>query len=122
MCDTYEPNRFASLVKCKCPRCQSGKMFIYPGYNLNKFTRMFDDCPVCGFHFEIEPGYFWGAMYVSYAITVAMMIGVGGAILLLSKGTADFWTYIIPIISSFLIASPYTYRYAIRKEEIIGII
>jgi hypothetical protein len=25
-------------------------------------------CPVCGHHFEREPGFFQGAMYVSYAL------------------------------------------------------
>ena len=73
---------------------------------------MFDDCPVCGLHFEIEPGFFWGAMYVSYAMTVAMMITVGAAVLLISSGQADFWGYIIPIFSCMFFAVPFTYRYA----------
>jgi len=32
---------------------------------------MNEDCPVCGLHFEREPGYFTGAMYVSYALGIA---------------------------------------------------
>ena len=32
---------------------------------------MHEDCPHCGYHFEKEPGFFVGAMYVSYALTLA---------------------------------------------------
>jgi hypothetical protein len=31
---------------------------------------MFDHCPVCGLQFEREQGYFLGAMYVSYLISI----------------------------------------------------
>ena len=38
---------------------------------------MHQDCPHCGFHFEIEPGFFWGAMYISYAFSVAVSVALG---------------------------------------------
>jgi hypothetical protein len=87
-------------------------MFLHPAWKLNKFTEMETHCPVCDLQFEIEPGFFWGAMYVSYALTVAMMLIIGGAVLLLTNGRAGFWTYIIPIIGTLIICSPLTYRYA----------
>lgn len=31
---------------------------------------MLETCPACGLRFEREPGYFVGAMYVSYALAV----------------------------------------------------
>jgi hypothetical protein len=34
---------------------------------------MNDDCPVCGLHFEREQGYFLGAMYLSYALSVPIL-------------------------------------------------
>lgn len=34
---------------------------------------MNDDCPVCGLHFEREPGYFLGAMYFSYVLSLVIM-------------------------------------------------
>ncbi len=66
------------MFQGKCPRCQSGKIFKSSAVNLRKFTDMNADCPVCGLHFEIEPGFFWGAMYVSYTITTGMMLVLGG--------------------------------------------
>jgi uncharacterized protein (DUF983 family) len=76
-----------------------------------KFMQMFPDCPVCGLHFEIEPGFFWGAMYISYGITTAIMIILGLAVLIIGKDP-DFWVYISVIIPAFIIASPFTYRYS----------
>jgi hypothetical protein len=37
---------------------------------------MADECAVCGLRFEREPGYFTGAMYVSYVIALPIFIGV----------------------------------------------
>lgn len=34
---------------------------------------MNDPCPVCGLIFEREPGYFFGAMYVSYGMAVVIL-------------------------------------------------
>ncbi|MCF8426160.1 MAG: DUF983 domain-containing protein [Bacteroidia bacterium] len=112
MCDKYEPNKGLSIAKGKCPQCQSGKMFNYPFYNLKRFMDMDATCKVCGLKYEIEPGFFWGAMYVSYALTVGLMLVLGGFILWVSNGKADFWGYVIPIISALLASSPLTYRYA----------
>lgn len=64
-----------SVVKGKCPRCNEGNLFI----NKNRYTaknigKMPDNCPVCGQDFKIEDGFYLGATYVSYAITVALMV------------------------------------------------
>ncbi|MFY8020107.1 MAG: DUF983 domain-containing protein [Bacteroidia bacterium] len=112
MCDLYEPSKGLSIMKAKCPQCQSGKMFTHSAFNLSKFTSMNETCPVCKLKFEIEPGFFWGAMYVSYALTVGLMLVLGGAILFFSSGKAGFYTYIIPIISALILSSPVTYRYS----------
>lgn len=34
---------------------------------------MNDKCPTCGLTFEREPGYFLGAMYISYGMSVGVM-------------------------------------------------
>ena len=40
------------------------------------FMAMRDACPVCGHCFTREPGFFQGAMFVSYAVGVAELIVV----------------------------------------------
>jgi hypothetical protein len=59
----------------RCPRCRKGKIFK-PGsaYNLKHNLDMPEKCPVCGQATEIEPGFYYGTGYVSYALTVAMTV------------------------------------------------
>ena len=58
----------------KCPRCHKGKVFKYPTYKLNKLVDMDAECAHCHLKYEPEPGYFYGAMYVSYAMTSGIFI------------------------------------------------
>jgi hypothetical protein len=55
-----------ALVRQRCPRCRQGRMFR--GFTMN------DPCPVCGLIFQREEGYFLGAMYVSYVLSVALLV------------------------------------------------
>lgn len=110
MSEKYVPSKTLAVLKCKCPQCQSGDMFVYPTYNLKRFYDMYRSCSVCGLEYEIEPGFFWGAMYVSYALTVIMMLVIGAIVFFITKHSSEFWDYIIPIISAVLLTSPYTYR------------
>jgi uncharacterized protein (DUF983 family) len=112
MCNKYEPSKGLAIFKAKCPQCQSGKMYKKSAFKLNGFTEMFDKCSVCGLTFEIEPGFFWGAMYVSYGITTGMMLIVGALVFILSNHHAGFWGYIIPIFLAMFSSIPFTYRYS----------
>ena len=68
-------------------------------------------CEVCGLEFEIEPGFFWGAMYVSYAISVATAITSAVALYILLNDP-DTWVYITTIVSIIVLLSPFSYRYS----------
>lgn len=81
--DRSRPSTFASILRQLCPRCRSEKIFrssLYWG-----FPKMNDRCPACGLHFDREPGYFLGAMYVSYGLGLAM-IAVFGVLLWMLTG------------------------------------
>ncbi len=64
-----------SIVKGKCPNCKKGKIFGVKG-NLLLFQipQINDRCENCNFKFEREPGFFFGAMFVSYGLAVAQFI------------------------------------------------
>jgi len=62
---------FSSAFKLKCAKCRKGRMFV-PVQKFNDWFKMNDHCPKCGTHLYMEPGFYWGAMYVSYAISSAM--------------------------------------------------
>jgi uncharacterized protein (DUF983 family) len=71
--------RLAALARGLCPRCGSGRIFR------GRFA-MHPVCPVCALRFEREPGYFTGAMYVSYVLAVPVLAACTGVVYLLAPG------------------------------------
>lgn len=99
-----------ALLKGKCPRCRKGDMFPYSALSLTKFMKMNEDCPVCGLHFEREPGFFVGAMYVNYAFSVAIFIAVGAT--LFTLGDFEFYVYLLTITAIVVLLLPFLFRYS----------
>ena len=60
----------------RCPRCRKGMMFKdanpYKSLRLSHIFLMHENCPVCNQKFDLEPGFWYGTGYVSYALTVAI--------------------------------------------------
>lgn len=69
-------NRFAAFLQGKCPRCQTGQVFSSSLFSPN-FRQVNETCPHCKVKFQSEPGFFWGAMYFSYALVVGLSIVMG---------------------------------------------
>jgi len=111
MSEGFSKTKFNAMLHEKCPQCQTGKMFKYKPFDILKFTEMNNDCPVCSLHFEIEPGFFWGAMYVSYALTTGMMLFLATLVYFIFSGP-EFWVYITIIATSIVLSSPFVYRYS----------
>jgi uncharacterized protein (DUF983 family) len=65
------PATVGDILRQRCPRCRTGSIFRYSIFR--GFPKMHDRCPVCDLKFEREPGYFLGAMYVSYALGVMIV-------------------------------------------------
>jgi uncharacterized protein (DUF983 family) len=66
---------FQSIIGQRCPRCRKGRLFLVRNpYRLKHLQSMPAECPVCGQDFVIEPGFFFGASYVSYALMVGWLI------------------------------------------------
>jgi uncharacterized protein (DUF983 family) len=64
-----------SILKGKCPKCHNGNFFKHSfTFNPSKITQLHDNCPNCGLKYMLEPSFFYGAMYVNYALTVALSI------------------------------------------------
>lgn len=107
---TIVPSAINAACHAKCPKCRTGSMFANGMYSL-KGQKMHKDCPHCGFHFEIEPGYFYVAMFVSYALNVALLITLGIALSVLT-GSENPWLYIVVLLSMAVIVSPINFRYS----------
>ena len=109
--NNFVANKGAAMLQCKCPRCQSGNLFVTKATDLGSFMKMHETCPNCNLRFEIEPGFFWGAMYVSYALTSGLMLVTLG-ILWLGFHDPEFWIYVVSIIGVVLITLPWVFRYS----------
>ena len=60
------------ILAQRCPRCRLGTMFRYSIFR--GWPRMHERCPVCGLLFAREPGYFLGAMYISYILGLGIIV------------------------------------------------
>ena len=64
---------FKAMWNYKCPRCRKGDLFKKP-FNISKPLDMNYSCSNCGKLFEPEPGYYFGAMFISYIFTAFFCI------------------------------------------------
>ena len=69
------------------------------------------ECPHCDLQFEIEPGFYYGAMYLTYAFTVALMTGVGIFYYLIFK-EIRVWYVVITLTLIVVGSLPVLFRYS----------
>jgi uncharacterized protein (DUF983 family) len=104
------PSAFNAALHAKCPKCRQGNMFANNMYGFAG-QKMNTTCPDCGFTFEVEPGYFYVAMLLSYAMNVAELVtfAVGTYIL---TGSESPWLYVSVLLGMAFILSPFNFRYS----------
>ena len=98
-----------AMLHAKCPRCRRGNMFGGKVYSLSS-NKININCPHCGMHFEIEPGYFYAAMYVSYALNVGASFTIALLTYLFTHNTRSPWLYTGVIIGGCFLLSPVIFR------------
>ncbi len=59
------PFSFKAMWNNKCPRCRQGDLFVSP-MRLKNPIDMPEKCAHCGQRLEPEPGFYYGAMFISY--------------------------------------------------------
>jgi uncharacterized protein (DUF983 family) len=107
---TMEVSEFKAALQAKCPKCRKGNMFANSMYSF-KSQKMNETCPHCGFKFEREPGYFYVAMFISYAFNVAEMVTIAVGTYILT-GSHNPWLYTAILLSVTFILSPFNFRYS----------
>lgn len=58
----------------RCPRCREGKLFLKKSAYSKNAMQMHERCPVCQQPTEIEVGFYYGTGYVSYALSIAVLV------------------------------------------------
>ncbi|MDM8173328.1 MULTISPECIES: DUF983 domain-containing protein [Olivibacter] len=109
--NSKEISEWSAALEAKCPRCRTGAMFTGKAYGL-KIQKMNENCPHCGLKFEREPGYFYVAMFVSYAMNVAELIAACVGTYLLTGNLESPWLYLGAALAAALLLSPLNYRYS----------
>lgn len=101
-------SRLNSIVRMKCPRCQEGDFFVSHPYDLKNAGEMHEHCPSCGLKYSKEPGFYYGAMYVNYALGVALFVTLWVSFNLFFPNVSTGWQIGI-IIFFTVILTPYLY-------------
>lgn len=103
-------SKWVAIFKHKCPRCHEGNLYTFknPYTNLTKISDMPTNCPVCNQNYTPETGFYFGAAYVSYALTVAF--GVALLVASFVFGVREFKTFMWIIGIGLVILAPLTLR------------
>jgi uncharacterized protein (DUF983 family) len=98
-----------SIVTGKCPRCQEESMYkIRNSYILTRVFDMHERCSHCKLKYKIEPSFFFGAMFVSYALGVGL--GIITFLIAYYGFHANLKTCFVSIIVSLIVFMPIIMR------------
>ena len=101
-------SKIYSIINNKCPKCNEGHFFKDNNIlHLKNLLKMHKYCPKCGFKYEIEPAFYYGAMYVSYGLTVGAAIVTFIIMWLIGL---DLLTIFIGIFVMLILFTPLTLR------------
>jgi uncharacterized protein (DUF983 family) len=97
-------SKLNSILTGSCPKCQNESMYLDKNpLHLSKVLKMNENCSHCGLKYQIEPSFFYGAMYVSYGLNVAVGIAAFIVSFVFFKTTIEqsFLTIVISLIVLF---------------------
>jgi len=102
-------SKLYSILTGTCPKCQNESMYLDKNpLHFNKILKMNENCSHCGLHYQIEPSFFYGAMYVSYGLNVA--IGIAAFIISFVFFDSNLKVAFIAIIVSLILSFPFVLR------------
>ena len=101
-------SKLYSILTGSCPRCHQESMYVDKNpLHLTNLLKMNEKCSHCGLKYQIEPSFFYGAMYVSYGLNVALGIL---AFIITFQFSRSMITAFIVIIATLLVFFPFVMR------------
>jgi len=98
-----------SILTGSCPKCHHESMYKSSNpYLLPQLFKMHERCSHCGTKYKIEPSFFYGSMYVSYAVGIAFALAAF-VISYLIIGT-DLKTSFVSIVVTLVLFLPVIIR------------
>ena len=104
-------SKLYSVLFNKCPRCHEGNFM--EENNIFKFKmafKMHKKCSKCNLKYMMEPSFYYGAMYVTYALTVGVSIITFIIATLIFK--LSLLESFIPIVIVLILTAPFSLRFS----------
>ncbi len=98
----------------KCPACHKGNLWVDMNpYHLRNLGEMHSSCPHCKRDLRVEPGFYFGAAFVSYAMMVLIDILLAIAFYLITGSLFDqAIAFITTVIAFTLLIATVIFRYS----------
>ena len=81
-------NIVSSVFKYKCPKCRKGDLYKKP-FRFSDPLDMNESCTVCGQKTMPEPGFYYGAMFLSYIATGFLYLFIIGFCIMVLKWSVN---------------------------------
>jgi hypothetical protein len=105
-----ESKIYAMITGC-CPICHEESMYLDANpFNIMKIYAMHEKCSHCKLVYQIEPSFFFGAMFVSYGLGV--LIGIFTFLLSYFVFHADLKTSFIAIVVALILCNTLIMRWS----------
>ena len=104
-------SKLYSILTGSCPKCHEESMYLNKNpYNLMEIYKMHEKCNHCNTRYKIEPSFFYGAMYVSYAVGIAFAVAAFVISYIFLSSTLK--TAFIAIVVTLVVLMPINMRLA----------
>ena len=111
------------MLTHSCPVCRKSSIYKNPAvYTFVQMGAMHAECPVCKANLIPETGFYFGAAYVSWALTVALWVSVLVALKVFdAMGLLEFGflTHPVTFLSSGIVATLLVFPYLFRLSRSI---
>lgn len=102
-------DKLYSIIYGTCPKCHEESMYTNKNpYALKDLMKMHETCSNCNTKYKIEPSFFYGSMYISYAVGIAFAVAAF-VISFVFIGTG-LMTAFLAIIGTLVVFSPLIIR------------
>jgi len=107
----YRVSLAEAILKAKCPKCRKGNLFPVFIMSYRRLSDINPVCPNCQETLVPEPDFYYGAMYISYAFSVALVVTIMVALNVLFQRPA-LSVYLGSVVAANLLLLPLMLRYS----------
>lgn len=99
-------SKLYSILFLKCAWCHEGAFLEANPYNLSNFNKVKERCSKCDLKYSIEPSFYYGSMYVSYAVGIAIAVAIYVLTLIFSLNLGPLPLF-LTIVAGLVVTMPY---------------